>query len=129
MYTKKPFEEEPKKPSKEDRRTIRRRHIIYYLRVWDLDTKQVLGHIVDINMGGMMLISEKPIPTNREYSLEIRWEDAETGHQTIRFRATSCWCKPDVNASFYDSGFQLLDQAPDVLDPIQDMIKDYGFHD
>ncbi len=129
MYMKKPFEQEPEELTEQERRTIQRRHLIYYLRVWNLDGGQVLGHVVDITLEGMMLISEEPIPTGKEYSLEIRWDDTDEGPQTISFRAMSRWCKPDVNDSFYDSGFLFLDHSPEILDPIKEMITKYGFHD
>ncbi|MCW8945130.1 MAG: PilZ domain-containing protein [Sedimenticola sp.] len=113
----------------DDRRAIHRRHLIYYLRVWDTATNNQLGHVVDINIDGLMLISEKPIETGKEFELELRWQNMEGEPDTLRFRAVSRWSHNDVNKDFYDTGFQLIDPTEEVLDPIRDMIQQYGFGD
>ena len=47
----------------DDQRKLKRRHLIYYLRVFDAESGDVLGHIIDIHTEGFLLISEHPIPT------------------------------------------------------------------
>jgi hypothetical protein len=44
-----------------ERRHLKRRQLIYYLSVEDIDTGRTLGHLVDVNRGGIMLISPEPI--------------------------------------------------------------------
>ncbi len=110
-----------------DRRTIKRRHLIYYLRVWDLKTEQLLGHIVDINSGGFMLISEKPIEPDQTFELEIRWNTPDDEELRIQFQAVSRWSSNDINPAFFDSGFELIGAVDEVLEPIGDMIEEYGF--
>ena len=111
----------------DDRRSIQRRHLIYYLRIWDLKTDQLLGHIVDINTDGFMLISEKPIEPNQTFDLEIHWNSPEDKEIRIKFQAISRWSNNDVNPAFFDTGFELIETAEDVLEPIREMIKKYGF--
>jgi len=130
MYTKKPFEhDEMQVAAPSDRRSIKRRHLIYYLRVWDADAGTELGHLVDITTGGLMLVSEREIPVDRDYNLEMRWPGDDGAERVIRFRARSKWTSKDVNPSLSDTGFQLLDDSMDVLKPIQELIDDYGFQD
>ncbi len=112
-----------------DRRSVKRRHLIYYLRVWDKDNDKVLGHVVDITTDGLMLISEQEIPLEQNFQLEIRFLDPEKGEKTIAFSAVSRWRSKDINPNFVDTGFQLLDAEKAVLKPIQDLINRYGFHD
>ena len=38
----------------DERRHLKRRHLIYYLSVEDIDTGRTLGHLVDVNPGGIM---------------------------------------------------------------------------
>ena len=113
----------------DERRAFLRRHLIYYLRVWDTATDKQIGHVVDINIDGLMLISEKPIETGKEFELEIRSHDMEGAPNIIRFRAVSRWSNNDVNNAFYDTGFQLIDPTEEILDPIRDMIQQYVFGD
>jgi len=112
-----------------ERRTVLRRHLIYYLRVWDVKQDKLLGHLVDINTDGLMLISEAAIPTKEKYDLEIRWNAPEGGEQNIRFAAESRWSNNDVNPAFYDTGFRLLSADEETLAPIKKMIEEYAFAD
>ncbi|MDF1529619.1 MAG: PilZ domain-containing protein [Sedimenticola sp.] len=128
MYFGKKYETAPQGNTvADDRRAIHRRHLIYYLRVWDTSTNNQLGHLVDINTDGLMLISEKPIETGKRFDLEIRWQNMEGEPGAIRFQAMSRWSNNDVNKDFYDTGFQLVDPTEETLDPIRDMIQQYGF--
>lgn len=129
MYTKKPFERDEVEPEGANRRTVKRRHLIYYLRVWDLDSDKVIGHVVDLTPEGFMLISDQPIETDKALNLEMRWDDPDGEPTKIRFQAEARWSKPDVNASFYDTGFMITEGAGEAFVPIQDMIDRIGFDD
>jgi hypothetical protein len=119
----------PSKVETDDRRAVMRRHLIYYLRVWDRNTDKLLGHIVDINTGGFMLISEKKVELEQAFDLEIRWNDPDDNEVKIEFKAESRWSSNDVNSAFFDTGFKLLGPTDDVLEPIKKMIEEYGFQD
>jgi hypothetical protein len=130
MYTHKSYEEHQQDTADpSDRRTIRRRHLIYYLRVWNQENGELIGHIVDITTEGLMLISEQKIPRGQVYQMEINWQDADQKEQTISFRAESLWSDNDINPLFHDTGFSLLDDSNDVLAPIRELIEQYGFRE
>ncbi|MCU7796285.1 MAG: PilZ domain-containing protein [Candidatus Thiodiazotropha sp. (ex Myrtea spinifera)] len=130
MYIKRPSEHNHQNaPKPEDRRTIKRRHLIFYLRVWELTSDRLLGHVVDITPEGMMLISEQPIATGKEYKLEIRTPDTEGEIKPLRFKAMCRWSDNDVNPVFYDSGFEFLEKTPKDIETIIKMVDDYGFND
>ncbi len=112
-----------------ERRTTKRRHLIYYLQVWDIVDGVLLGHVADISPDGVMLISERPIQLGRQFELEIRRQAPEQALTRVRFPAMSRWCRNDVNDDFYDIGFELLDQSSELLITIQTLIKEHGFHD
>jgi hypothetical protein len=128
MYIKSPTEHNAMHAQQpQERRRVARRHLIYYLRTWDTDSNRLLGHVVDINAGGFMLISEEPIPVGSEYRLEVRLPNPNGDLQTMRFRASCRWSNNDINKSFFDSGFQILEKDSDAIRLIQQMINDYGF--
>ncbi len=74
-----------------------------------------------------MLISERAITVDKPYDLEIRWHNPRDELLKIQFRAQSRWSSNDVNPDFYDTGFELLDPSEEVLEPIRQMIMEYGF--
>lgn len=130
MYIKRPSEHNrANSPKPDDRRTIRRRHLIFYLRVWEPASNRLLGHVVDITSEGMMLISDQPIPTGEAYALEVRLPDTEGMLKPLQFRAVCRWSDNDVNPAFYDSGFEFTEKTPEALDTIRQLIEAYGFQD
>jgi hypothetical protein len=130
MYIKRPTEHNLRNSAKpDDRRTIKRRHLIFYLRVWRSDAEQLLGHVVDITPEGMMLISEAPIPVGEAYNLEIRAPDTEGAIHPLQFKAICRWSDNDINPAFYDSGFEFLDKTPKDIGTIIKLVDDYGFND
>ena len=44
-----------------DNRKAKRRNLIFYLRVFDRNTNEVIGHIVDVTTGGTLILTEKPV--------------------------------------------------------------------
>jgi PilZ domain len=118
---------QPKATTSDDRRSVMRRHLIYYLRVWDVKADKLLGHVVDINADGFMLISEKQVEPEKTFDLEIRWNTPDEKKINIQFQAESRWSTNDVNPSFFDTGFKLIGPTDDVLEPIREMIEEYGF--
>lgn len=112
-----------------EKRKLKRRHLIYYLRVFDQNSNQLLGHLVDITTEGAMLISEKPIITNTLFQAKMVLPEEIEGSKDITFGANSIWCKKDVNPDYYVTGFQLQDVTDDDLEIIEQLIVEFGFRD
>ncbi len=108
-----------------DQRYYRRWQLIFYLRVYERDTASLLGHIIDLSEGGMMVLSDQPIPVEREFRL---WVDAprETGpRQRIELEARSIWCRSDVNPDFYNTGLRFTRLSSYDLRKLRLLIDDF----
>lgn len=108
-----------------ERRTLKRWHLIFYLRVFDQENATVLGHIVDISEGGMMLLSDNPIPVSKDFRV---WVDVpkETGsRQRIHLEARSLWSHHDINPDFYDTGFYINDVSSATVHKLTQLIDDF----
>lgn len=92
-------------------RKLKRRHLIYYLRVFEKNADQPIGHLVDISTEGMMLISEDPIKTGTVFELRMVLPVEIDGSREIIFSAESRWCREDENPDFYNTGFQLINPS------------------
>lgn len=113
----------------QDRRKLKRRHIIYYLLVFDHDTHVLLGHLVDVTTEGMLLISPQALETGRIYTLRMQLPYEISGKKEMVFRARSKWCRKDANPDFYDTGFELFDIAGEDAETIEWLIERSGFRD
>jgi len=112
-----------------ERRRLKRRHLIYYLRVFNRETDQLLGHLVDITEEGLMLISEQPIELDVTFHLQMQLPSNIGGMEKWEFDAVSKWCRKDINPDFLDSGFQLVDIDVKSLTVIRNLIRGFGFQD
>ena len=112
-----------------EKRTLKRWYLIFYLRAFDQDTGELLGHVVDISTGGIMLISDAPIPIDKDFRLwlDVPQEDGE--RERLFFEVHSLWSKRDVNPSFCDTGFSILNASPEALLRIQLLIDDLRLSD
>lgn len=112
-----------------DKRIFKRRHLIYYLRVFNQQDQQLLGHLVDITPEGIMLMSEAPLPVEATYALRMDLPADTFGKDMVEFEARALWTRPDVNPSFHDTGFQLTQVAEADERIIKRLITEYGFRD
>lgn len=110
-------------------RKLKRRHLIYYLRVYDTVTEGLIGHLVDITVDGMMIMSENPIKENIDFSLKMKLPDGFEATKEIRFKAVAIWTKKDINPDFYATGFKFTDIQKNDEEFIESLIDDFGFRD
>ncbi len=110
-----------------EQRKVKRSHLIYYLRVFDRESGNLLGHLVNITPDGIMLVGESPVEAGRQFQLRMQLKSIMGGKNHIDFEAESLWSNNDINPDFFDSGFKLLkiDSSDQVI--IQELINDYGF--
>lgn len=111
----------------EDLRKFERRHLVFYLRVFDGMSSRVIGHIADISQQGLMVISDDPIAVNENYRLRLRLPPELGGKEEILINGTSRWCKPDVNPDFYITGFQLYDLGEDIEKYLLKLVDEFSF--
>ncbi len=112
-----------------EKRRVKRRHLIYYLRVFEKNTDQPIGHMVDISTEGMMLISEDPIKTDHVFELRMVLPVEIEGSREIIFFAKSKWCGEDENPDFYNTGFQLINLSPEHIKVIEYLVQKFCFRE
>jgi c-di-GMP-binding flagellar brake protein YcgR len=104
-------------------------YLVYYLRVFDGMSRNILGHLVDISEKGLMLIGENPVEVNGDYQLRMCLPSQMKDRDEIIFSATSRWCKKDANPDFYLVGFEMHDLAPKIREIIVSLIRDFRHGD
>ena len=94
-----------------DQRMEQRTHLIYYLRVFDRDTRTLFEHAVDISRHGMLITSDKPMLASGRYRLAL--EDITTiDHlKTIDMNAECRWCQEDDSGGLFDGGFCFIEPS------------------
>ncbi len=110
-----------------ERRKFNRKNLIYYLEVFDMDSGEVLGRLVDITPEGLMLIAENPVPLQKVYNLKMVLPREISGKKELEFSGQCRWSRKDINPEYYVSGFHLLDITRDEQLIIEIVIDGYGF--
>jgi hypothetical protein len=113
----------------EERRKVRRRHVIYYSRVYERTTGELIGHVIDITPEGIKLISEQPIPLHAHFHFRIDLPDDLMSKEYMFFEAESVWCSPDVNPDFYNTGFRVANIPREDAEFLNRMIDETGLRD
>jgi len=110
-------------------RNLKRRHLIYYLEVFDQETGRLLGHLVDLTVKGMKLISKEEIPAGHPFSLRMIMPEEYCPEREVLFTATSTWCREDVNPDFYATGFTTPHLEEKTRRLFMILINQVGFND
>ena len=72
-----------------DRRKHKRRHTIFYLKVYDETTGKVAGRLVDITIEGMMLVSEKQVDMSNIFDFRLALPEKINGVDELTLKAKS----------------------------------------
>lgn len=112
-----------------EKRSIKRRHLIFYLRVFDSDSQAFLGFLGDISQDGMMLIAEHPMEAGQQLNIEMRLPQAVFGQKTLMMQASVRRTSPDVNPDFHVVGLQLKDLSAEDVALIGELVERVGFKD
>lgn len=113
----------------DETRSLKRRHLVYYLEVYDDDANELLGHLVDLTTSGLKLVSKQRIPTNRSYRLRMMLPEGYFSQKDLYFEAKSLWSSNDINPDFYDTGFSSPKLEPVAQNIIMDLVSQLSFND
>ena len=110
-----------------DPRSVERTKIIYYLRVFQdgADGDPLLGHVVDINEDGLMLVGDRDVPIGRSYSLHMDLPRNVMMRPRLTLVAECKWCRKDPRDDFYESGFRILSMGPSGLDTVKRLAREF----
>ncbi len=108
-----------------ERRKVRRRNSFYYLEVFEEETKNFVGRLIDITADGMMLESEKPIEVKKGYRLSMELPNSFLRKSKIIFDAKSVWCRKEDDFETYKAGFQLQNLDTKVEKQVNRLVEKF----
>ena len=113
----------------DERRTRKRVYMMFYSRIRDRHSGDLIGHLVDLTAEGLLVVSETPLEIGQVLFMQMELPDDVSDKQFLKFDAQVAWCRKDVDPSFYDLGFQLVDISPEDIDITKRLIEAYGFRE
>src|SRR5689334_6362645 len=112
-----------------DKRKDVRKKLMAFTTVYDSISRSLLGYVGNINMLGLMIISEHPLEIGREVMLNIEFPKslAESGDKNLVTPARVAWCNQDSSVKSYTIGFEFTKLAPEQAETIRVIMERYEF--
>ncbi len=112
----------------DEKRSIQRQELQYYLQIFNQVTHKPIGSIVNISAHGMMLVSQKRLLTHALFQLEMKLPSINKKRpQVIHFEALSHWCKPDITPDCFDTGFSFTKPNPELIEVVEALTDYFSF--
>lgn len=105
-------------PNRDDRR----KSLFYSFEVLTVDDKPI-GHLGDITLNGIKVISKNPIPLNSVLHLKLKLPERLNRSEQITFEAESLWCKEVAEENCFNTGFKTKHDNPDNIKTIKLMVE------
>lgn len=112
-----------------ERRRTKRHTLIYYMRAFDVRTRNLLGYLVDIAENGAMLLCDDPVPVGETFRVKLELTEDIADSPFLEMVARSVWCHPDIDPHFYNAGFEILEMSPEDKLAIGRIIETYGLQE
>lgn len=106
-----------------EKRKTKRTDLVYYLEVFEEETKNLIGRLINITTEGLMLESHEPIETKKAFRLSMDLPGNLFRKPKIRLEARSIWCRKDSQRQQYRAGFQLQNLDPQIERKINRLIE------
>lgn len=113
--------------AEKEKRRVERKYLVFYLRIFEGLSFRVLGHVVNLSSRGLMVLSDRQIPLNKEYRLRMRLPKEMSDRPELIFNATSCWCKKDANPDFYLAGFEIQNLSMAERSDILHLLDEFSY--
>ncbi len=114
--------------SDEERRAYERYSANFYLCIYDQQTDKLLGHVIDISLGGVKLLHQEPLATHIHQPLSVWLEAALENGLRMRVDLTVrvVWSGMDDNGVDYNTGVQFTELTPHAQQSLQTIIEELG---
>lgn len=106
----------------EQRRAPRKR-LQNFLPVYDADSRELLGRLVDISSTGLMLISSAPLQEGRQLRLSIQLPTAIDGRTQLHIEATSMWCRSTSHTQHHGTGLRFTSIAEEDKQLLEQLLN------
>jgi c-di-GMP-binding flagellar brake protein YcgR len=91
-----------------ENRKFRRVNLAEHPEVFDAQSNELLGRIVDISTGGFKMVAFSEMEEGKEYLLNIVLPEKNNEKKCIEVKASIRWCSKDIDPELITSGCHLV---------------------
>jgi hypothetical protein len=111
---------------KHERRKNERKSTNDYFLLYDLDTEDLLGRVLDFSLDGFMLMTEGVLPVGRVYNCRLQLARNVRSRQAISFEAETKWCTQNKKWKWFETGFKIENISKPDLKIIKEIVEGLG---
>ena len=108
------------------KRKLERKELNQPITIIDTINGGDFGELVNVTIEGMMLITDKEIPTHSIFQLALQLPVDIQGSQSIELGADCLWCRKVENFHRYWAGFHVIDLSPKAKHQLEELIDHYS---
>lgn len=108
-------------------RRFRRYQLIYRLSVFDNYNQQLIGYIIDLSLGGALLITDRAIKNKAKMKIHIELPSTFLDEKYIDIYTEVIRINRDINPDYFCVGIRFLDLNYKDQIVIESIIENYSF--
>ncbi len=109
-----------------DNRREPRVQLLYYLKVYNKQTREIIGQVVDITSQGFNLLCRDYLPVGEVLPCVLELPGDEYRKTTINVDIECRWRKHDETPGFFSSGFQFKKISLEHRGWVRKLIAEYA---
>jgi hypothetical protein len=110
-----------------ERRSLKRRDLLFNVRVNETESGRCIGHAVDVNLQGLKISTSEDFMTGQRLRLTIELPQELMGRRVIDLFGIVRWCAPDSNRKLRLAGIQISSIAPEDSETLLALMAYYTF--
>jgi hypothetical protein len=109
-----------------EQRTSPRKRVTQKIDIVDINRDEYLGNVVNISVGGFMLLCSSQPQINQLFQLRLSLPAPVDGVEYIELGAECLWCKSVSDSESCWAGFQIIDISDRDIGLIQHLFDEWA---
>ena len=110
-----------------EKRNLKRRELLYNLKVLDDETGELIGYAVDINTQGLRFSSSQDFKPGQRLELSIELPHEILGMRSVKLTGEVKWCGPDINPELRAAGVYFSSVSSDNEEALVALMAQFSF--
>ncbi|MBN2502782.1 MAG: PilZ domain-containing protein [Anaerolineales bacterium] len=88
-----------------------KRFSVVELDIFDNKTDDYIGKMINLSVGGMLILGDNPLETGKIYHIKIPFDETVNGRVNFDIETKCVWCTNAIGFPRYSIGLQFLDNS------------------
>ena len=96
-----------------------------YFLVFEIESGEIVGRLINLTTEGLMLINEDPVEMNKTFKCRMILPEIIEGSRELYFDLQSRWCQYNKRAKWHETGYEILNKTEVCSKVLQVIMKDW----